>query len=746
MKILRGVLQQIDAADIIDGVLTIPEGVTKIKKLNSFYAYAIKHIVFSSTVKTVCEDAFEGFTELESVEFNEGLKVIEGYAFSGCSKLKEVILPSTLTSLGESSFSNCAELASVSIPDSIWEIREFTFTNNPKLKNVKLPRKLQYIGNNAFANCSQLQQLNLPNSLKAIDSAAFEQNNLLTELEIPPLSEFVNIDMLGTNINKTYLKVSKQQLKDQVLCITSKKILEKRYSLSENGCCMLLENEDYYFIGHYDLTNFKSIVENSYPYSKVKHIPNLTNSVGRGFITIGKPNQLTNLIQSEKLPDNSLSLEVFQALMQDQQENKKLDFSFFKKLLKYMNANVIEMPSISSLARFAYNMGMFYQPITETRTTKSGNTVTENINYAHKAFEFIKTHHKTLFKLDYLDSMVSCKFKPSFTKFLLKTYNEMEDKMQDYSNTEKSRLISNFYNKFEEIQETNTSHKGKQRKKAPTVEKFLQYFIFKYDNVTEETQELAQFLGRFYQDNEVFDNAVKILKEQQVLKIAHNITEQPIKEENPFDNINKFKFQFIKDASDVLNYLIDISDETFTYEFLDKHSYTNFILGKLCNCCAHLDGVGYGIMHASMTSSNVQNLIIKNNKGKIVAKSTLYVNRMQRYGVCNNVEINANVLPEDYARIYDKFKQGIYKFVEAYNNENPTKTIKQINVGLGDNDLKAYILKYDYASDKLLKAANYKSFGLPGQDYSGNSSYAQYVVYKAEDKLNKESEMQERDQ
>ena len=58
--------------------------------------------------------------------------------------------------------------------------------------------------------------------------------------------------------------------------------------------------------------------------------------------------------------------------------------------------------------------------------------------------------------------------------------------------------------------------------------------------------------------------------------------------------------------------LNEVANDKFTYEFLSKYDPRNFTLGKYCSCCAHLEGVGYGIMRASILHPDCQNLVIKN--------------------------------------------------------------------------------------------------------------------------------------
>ena len=206
-----------------------------------------------------------------------------------------------------------------------------------------------------------------------------------------------------------------------------------------------------------------------------------------------------------------------------------------------------------------------------------------------------------------------------------------------------------------------------------------------------------------------------------------------------FDNISseKFLLELLKEtkniAIDATSTLVDLANRRFTYEFLSKSDPINFVLGKLCSCCAHLEGAGNGIMRASIVHPDVQNIVIRDKNGVIVAKSTLYVNRAEGYGVCNNVEVNNNVSDEDAELIYKKFKKAVETFAEKYNVKYPDKPLKIITVGMNLNDLSSQITKNDKQSNELYQALNYGTYAYSGSGYNGDSKNSQYVVWENTD-------------
>lgn len=96
-------------------------------------------ITISGDVLDVPDRCFENGVEIAQVIFEDGVKQIGRYAFSGCSNLYEVIFPNSLIHIGAGAFFDCSVLVSVQIPDSI-----------------------QYIGRGAFCGCKNLRKMSIP--------------------------------------------------------------------------------------------------------------------------------------------------------------------------------------------------------------------------------------------------------------------------------------------------------------------------------------------------------------------------------------------------------------------------------------------------------------------------------------------------------------------------------------------------------------------------------------------------------
>ena len=134
-------------------------------------------------------------------------------------------------------------------------------------------------------------------------------------------------------------------------------------------------------------------------------------------------------------------------------------------------------------------------------------------------------------------------------------------------------------------------------------------------------------------------------------------------------------------------------------------------------------------MEASILNPDCQNLVIRDNRNHIIAKSTLYVNRSQGYGVFNNVEINNNIRDEKTRKlIYEKYIESIERFAIEYNKRNKNKPLTQINVGMSLNDLSTQLRNNNEKSSEILQGVDFSTY----DGYPGDWQKEQFIVWKKE--------------
>lgn len=105
------------------------------------------------------------------------VKMIESYAFSGCSWIDTVMLPDSLKTIGEGAFSGCAQLDYIIIPDSVTHISPTAFYDCLDLRTVTIPADLTELSYGLFQNCKELREVRIPIGVKFIDFSVFDGCN-----------------------------------------------------------------------------------------------------------------------------------------------------------------------------------------------------------------------------------------------------------------------------------------------------------------------------------------------------------------------------------------------------------------------------------------------------------------------------------------------------------------------------------------------------------------------------------------
>lgn len=379
-------------------------------------------------------------------------------------------------------------------------------------------------------------------------------------------------------------------------------------------------------------------------------------------------------------------------------------------LIKYYNKNIkrllikskaLDSVSLVDLIKLMKILGIFTDDeiVSQKVTTFLTEKIVDNeSDYAisgdniHRVFNELRVRDE----IDY-----------EFISFFIENYKEL-------INSEKSNsgFIAKVYNNFEEIKKLSTANRGNQRRIKVTLDKCLYFFLIKtFKNVNEDNKNLAFFLSKFFHEDEILSKAEEILKCSD--KALRNI------------------FTTSKDPSFDIKGTID----EYTYEWLPKQDWNNLVLGKYCNCCAHIYGNGAGIMVASMIDENVQNFVVRNKDNIVIAKSTLYVNRREGYGIINTIETNSFV--DDNTKeniIYPALMEGINEFINAYNKNNEVP-ISKITVGTKQNNLLSVLNAKNCKDTELLKPIDYSEYKYTIENhecgaYKGDAFEHQLLLYQ----------------
>ena len=207
----------------------------------------VKKIFVGEYTTGIGNNAFSGYTDLESVELTAGLKLIGENAFEGCGMLKEITVPDGATTIGKNAFKNCTSLETINLPDSItsigasafdytslvyyndgldlyignhlikvldhfeeYEVKagtvciaDETFKDHDNLKKVTFSdvydpsagifgqSTLVSIGKSAFEGCVELTYIDLPHTVISIGERAFCNCTALKTEKIPASVSFI---------------------------------------------------------------------------------------------------------------------------------------------------------------------------------------------------------------------------------------------------------------------------------------------------------------------------------------------------------------------------------------------------------------------------------------------------------------------------------------------------------------------------------------------------------------------------
>ncbi len=211
----------------LTGNIVLPENVTG--GYEGFQETAITGVKIPATAFLGSDDRpdsmFDGCTSLESVELEEGLKVIGNFMFRNCTKLESIVIPNSLVEyeyFGYEAFSSCTGLKSITIPENMKKAPGGLF-NNCAFESVTIPKGMgaevwvsTYGGmaanarNSSFASNENLKTVTISDGVTSLGYCIFERDINIEEIYVyskdlatvePKSSQYASIDK---NANPTY--------------------------------------------------------------------------------------------------------------------------------------------------------------------------------------------------------------------------------------------------------------------------------------------------------------------------------------------------------------------------------------------------------------------------------------------------------------------------------------------------------------------------------------------------------------
>lgn len=202
--------------------VTIPNSVTHIAKTAFYGCKSLRSVTLPNSVVSIGKEAFDNCPNLEAPIFNEhifvympkshageytipeGIEVIADGAFDGCTNLTSVNIPNSVTTIGNYAFYGCENLTSMMLPDNVTSIGDAAFGGCYNLASINIPNSVTSIGDDAFRLCYKLETplynahvfahlpknftgalYTIPNGIEMIAGGAFDDCKSLTAIKIP---------------------------------------------------------------------------------------------------------------------------------------------------------------------------------------------------------------------------------------------------------------------------------------------------------------------------------------------------------------------------------------------------------------------------------------------------------------------------------------------------------------------------------------------------------------------------------
>lgn len=743
MKLNGNVLIGIEQQDIKNGVLIIPNNINEIGRNCCFLNKDIKTVFISSDCTTIGASAFADCENLENV-----------YFYSNYNEIKDIILngksPNNFVNNNVSYYG-----------DRVFEgtkIKEFTFGENTSLvgkyvlgENIKKVNfskdcKLDIININAFPVNEDLQ-INFPQNCiftpRSMENRGIETKvcynfdsviNLVNysdnNINVIPDNYFINFNgMEKFGLTKDNLKMK------NVYCIVNKPypivVLRKketedidesldRYdneinNFKNNTKILVLDNDKLTEVMPQDLIDnfYITYSEDMYKYKLCESIRTknvelmylfkkmLQKYDCRAKMDYILLNKITSENQVEQYVRTYKNFKLWR-MLEKQVAEKSNEFNYFNNKASLYNLGFLLGCFCSDENTQAKAIDYIYNNF-----LKLGNNINNLSNLAfferldiyenkvgEKQFEFLKTFMPEI--LNYCINVMQTSFGSydeikTYFKFLCENFNELKQSCRNAKvefNFQNSFILSNL-SRFSKLNNDKTRDIIKE--------------VSKYPQLDERSIEVVLNAKNCILNNNVSQNIFEPFKPSMLNDL--------FKEDNLKDKIYRNL------------------DNGYCYYWINKYKTLNTTHAiEDRTGCAHLGSMGEGIVVASMTDKDCQNVRIVDKNGKGVARATVYLDREKGTMLFNSFLVYnwTRKDKKDLKEILDTFKMATADFIDVYQKNFPNnKKISLVNVGKGFNALQDLLTPC--SDSQFIEGKNFNEFkGDSGHYYRGDWQNGEY--------------------
>ena len=203
----------------------------------------IEHLVIPDNVTSIGNRAFNGFSNLKTVELSSGITSIGSYAFAWCTSLTSLSLPNTVTEIGDYAFTECTSLNSLELSGSVGKISNHLFDKCSGLEEVRIPNGVKEIETSAFANCTNLKKIYIAESVEKMGASSFGDCKNISDVycfaTTPPIPNTMYYNTLSNYFWNSYVDYSTLHVPQ-----SSIDTFKKAFSWQDFGTIVALTEED----------------------------------------------------------------------------------------------------------------------------------------------------------------------------------------------------------------------------------------------------------------------------------------------------------------------------------------------------------------------------------------------------------------------------------------------------------------------------------------------------------------------
>lgn len=119
---------------------------------------SLRKVINTAREVDITENEFNGCTNLQEVQLDEGVLTLGDYAFNECSSLSKIVLPNSIkTNIAKYCFAKCSSLQDVTIGTGIPVIDDFAFNGCSSLPHIEIPCNVDSINSSVFVGCTSLK-------------------------------------------------------------------------------------------------------------------------------------------------------------------------------------------------------------------------------------------------------------------------------------------------------------------------------------------------------------------------------------------------------------------------------------------------------------------------------------------------------------------------------------------------------------------------------------------------------------